>query len=117
MKNILKLEDAAEWVFSIVLFSRLEFAWWYYPAVILLPDLAMIGYIFNAKTGAFAYNFVHHKGLGITIGIVGFMLLSQPLMLTGILLFSHSCMDRVFGYGLKYNDDFKHTHLGTIGKE
>jgi uncharacterized protein YbjT (DUF2867 family) len=25
-------------------------------------------------------------------------------------------MDRVLGYGLKYPDAFKHTHLGTIGK-
>ncbi|WP_206365138.1 DUF4260 family protein [Sphingobacterium corticibacterium] len=23
-------------------------------------------------------------------------------------------MDRIFGYGLKYLDDFKHTHLGWI---
>lgn len=26
-------------------------------------------------------------------------------------------MDRIFGYGLKYSDDFKHTHLGMIGKK
>jgi hypothetical protein len=24
---------------------------------------------------------------------------------------SHISIDRVFGYGLKLNDDFKHTHL------
>ena len=24
-------------------------------------------------------------------------------------------MDRMFGYGLKYDDAFKHTHLGWIG--
>jgi hypothetical protein len=25
-------------------------------------------------------------------------------------------MDRMMGYGLKYNEGFKFTHLGTIGK-
>jgi len=37
--------------------------------------------------------------------------------LVGIILFSHSAMDRVFGYGLKYPDSFKNTHLGKIGKK
>jgi hypothetical protein len=31
-------------------------------------------------------------------------------------LLGHSSFDRVLGYGLKYDDDFKHTHLGWIGK-
>jgi hypothetical protein len=38
------------------------------------------------------------------------------LQLAGIILFTHSSMDRVFGYGLKYPDSFNNTHLGPIGK-
>lgn len=38
-------------------------------------------------------------------------------LFTGILLFAHSCFDRVLGYGLKFTDDFKHTHLGMIGNK
>ena len=116
MKNLLKLEDAAEWAFSIFLFSKLEFAWWWYPVLILLPDLSMIGYVVSAKAGAVSYNFIHHKGLGIVVGLTGFLLSNQLAMLAGVILFSHSSMDRMFGYGLKYSDDFKHTHLGKIGK-
>ena len=37
------------------------------------------------------------------------------LQVAGIILFTHSNMDRILGYGLKYPDDFKHTHLGWIG--
>lgn len=33
------------------------------------------------------------------------------------ILFGHSAMDRIFGYGLKFNDNFKNTHLGWIGKK
>ncbi|TAG51385.1 MAG: DUF4260 family protein, partial [Runella slithyformis] len=32
----------------------------------------------------------------------------------GIILFAHSAMDRIAGYGLKYEDAFKHTHLGWL---
>jgi hypothetical protein len=38
-------------------------------------------------------------------------------MLAGIILFAHSSMDRLFGYGLKYFTGFSDTHLGKIGKE
>lgn len=29
--------------------------------------------------------------------------------------FPHAAMDRIFGYGLKYEKGFKYTHLGEIG--
>ncbi len=116
MKTLLKLEDLAELLLAIFLFTRLDFAWWWFPALILVPDLSMIGYVVNTRIGAILYNLVHHKGTGIVVGIIGLALAQQPLMLAGIMLFGHSAMDRVFGYGLKYSDDFKHTHLGNIGK-
>lgn len=116
MKILLKLEDFAELLLAVFLFTRLDFAWWWFPALILVPDLSMIGYLISTKTGAALYNFVHHKGLGILVGMTGFLMSNQEIMLAGIILFGHSAMDRSFGYGLKYEDDFKHTHLGTIGK-
>lgn len=116
MKTLLKLEDLAELLFSIFLFAKMSFAWWWFPALIFVPDLSTLGYLVNTKVGASLYNFFHHKGLGILIGIVGFLITNEILILSGIILFGHSSMDRLFGYGLKYNDDFKHTHLGKIGK-
>jgi len=116
MKTLLKLEDFAEFVLAIFVFSNLDFAWWWFPALILLPDLSMIGYVVNSKTGAASYNFVHHKGLGIVVGMLGFIYGQEVLVLAGVILFGHSAMDRMFGYGLKYSDDFKNTHLGKIGK-
>ena len=57
MKNLLKLEEAAEWILSIFLFSKLEFSWWWYPALILLPDISMIGYVVNtAAFGKMLFN-------------------------------------------------------------
>lgn len=117
MSNLLKLEELAQFLLSIILFSKLDYVWWLFPACILLPDLSMIGYLFNTKTGAWLYNFFHHKMVAVAAFALGIYLDIPWLTLTGTILFGHSAMDRMFGYGLKYNDNFKHTHLGWIGKE
>lgn len=116
MKNLLRLEEFFYFLLSIYLFARLEIAWWWYPLLFFLPDLGMLGYLNNSKSGAMFYNLVHHKGLSIAIYIVGSIVRSQPLELAGLILFGHSSLDRVLDYGLKYTDSFKHTHLGIIGK-
>ncbi len=116
MKNLLKLEELFMFGLSIFFFSKLDFAWWWYPLLILTPDFSMIGYLVSTQLGAMTYNFVHHKGLGISIFIIGTVLASQPLQLAGLILFGHSSMDRMLGYGLKHSDSFQHTHLGMIGK-
>ena len=116
MKTLLKIEEAFMFGLSIFLFSKLEFAWWWYPVLILTPDLSMAGYLGGPQLGAATYNFIHHKALGIGIFILGIILVNQSLMLAGLRLFGHSSMDRVLGYGLKYPYSFEHTHLGMIGK-
>lgn len=116
MKNILKLEQVAIFLFSIILFNQTSFTWWLFPALILLPDISMIGYVWGTKFGAFLYNFFHHLGVAILFLTIGWWW-HQPLIeLTGIILLGHLSMDRIFGYGLKYSDSFQSTHLGKIGK-
>lgn len=114
MKTLLKSEEAIQFLASIYSFSVLPFAWWWFPALILLPDLSMVGYLISPAIGAVTYNTIHHKGLGLVIGLAGLMVGNQYLMLTGLILFAHSSMDRMLGYGLKYADSFKHTSLGTM---
>ena len=116
MKNTLKLEELFMFALSIFLFAQLNFAWWWYLVLLLVPDLSMVGYLVSPQVGAMTYNFVHHKAVGISLFVVGTWLANPPLQLAGVILFGHSSMDRVFGYGLKYPDAFEHTHLGMIGK-
>ena len=116
MKNILKLEELFMFGLSIFLFTQLDFAWWLYPVLLFTPDLSMVGYLSSPQMGAMMYNFVHHKAVGISLFVVGMWLANPSLQLAGVILFGHSSMDRVFGYGLKYPDAFVHTHLGMIGK-
>ena len=117
MKNLMKLEELAMLLLSVYLFSRLSIAWWWFPALLLVPDLGALGYLFGNKAGAINYNIFHHKGLAILVYLLGDSVANMPLELAGIILLGHSSIDRIFGYGLKYFEGFGFTHLGRIGKQ
>ncbi|MEQ9310434.1 MAG: DUF4260 domain-containing protein [Balneolaceae bacterium] len=114
MQRTLKLEELAMFGFSLFLFNQTEYVWWIYLALILVPDIGMIGYLINSKTGALTYNLLHHKGIALSILILGYYYSIDWVVLTGIILFGHAAFDRMLGYGLKYDDSFKHTHLGWL---
>jgi hypothetical protein len=76
----------------------------------------MIGYALGNKTGAIVYNTFHHKALVIALFVFGAYQHNEVIQLIGIILFGHSSMDRMWGYGLKTFDGFKSTHLREIGK-
>jgi hypothetical protein len=117
MKTIIKLEELGLLILGVYLFSLLNYQWWWFLALILTPDFSMLGYVFNTKTGALLYNIFHHRGIAVLLYLTGCYCKIEILQLTGIILFSHSAMDRFFGYGLKYESGFKYTHLGEIGKK
>ncbi len=117
MKTILKLEELALFLLGIFLFSQLSFAWWWFLVLLLTPDIGMLGYLFGNKTGAFTYNLFHHRGVAVVVYLAGIYFQSDIAQLIGIILFSHAAMDRMFGYGLKYEKGFKYTHLGEIGND
>jgi len=117
MDLVLKLEDAVKFVLAYFLSLYFGHAWWLFFAWLLAPDLSMIGYVINTRVGAWLYNLAHHQGLALVVLAVGFYLNMSSLTFTGIILFGHSALDRMLGYGLKYSDSFKHTHLGWIGKK
>lgn len=117
MKSVLKLEELAMFILGIVLFSQLSYAWWWFLVLILAPDIGMFGYFVNPKLGARVYNFFHHKGLAIFSYLIGLYFEIEVLKLIGVILFAHASMDRILGYGLKYDDAFNNTHLGPIGNK
>ena len=117
MKNILRLEELAMWGISLYALYLLNADWWYYPLLVLGPDISMIGYAAGNKVGASVYNLFHHKGIAIALYALGMILPNITLQMTGIILYGHASQDRVFGYGLKLSEGFKHTHLGIIGKK
>ena len=117
MTQLIRLEELLMFALGIVLFSLLDYAWWVFPALILVPDISMLGYVINKKAGAYIYNAFHHKGAALALYFLGLFTGSSIITLIGVMLFSHASLDRIFGYGLKFADSFQHTHLGWIGNK
>ena len=117
MKNLLKLEEFALFVFSLFLFSQLDYGWGWFALLFLAPDLSMVGYLANPRLGAWTYNGLHHKGVALALYLLGSVTAHPALMFAGTILLGHSSFDRILGYGLKHEDAFQNTHLGRIGKE
>lgn len=116
MKNLLRLEELAMFIGSIYLLSIFDVSWWIYLILFLGPDIGMLGYLINNKTGAVSYNIFHHKAIAIAVYAAGIYYQDEVVQIAGVILFGHSSMDRILGYGLKYFEGFKHTHLGLVGK-
>ena len=116
MKTLIRLEEFGLFLFSIYLYTSLSLPWWYFPLLFFVPDLSMAAYWAGPRVGAYVYNFIHHRALALIYYVAGMAIGAIPLALAGVILFAHSSLDRVLGYGLKYTDSFNATHLGKIGR-
>lgn len=116
MKQILKLEQIAFFALGIFLFSQTNYSWWWFLALFFVPDISILGYLVNPKIGAVFYNIFHHYAVAILLYFIGIYFQVTELQMIGSIFFAHSAFDRMLGFGLKYSDDFKNTHLGRIGK-
>lgn len=114
MKKIIKIEEISILILSIYGLFLFDSPWWCYLLLVLGPDISMVGYLAGNSIGAILYNIFHHKAISVILFIIGFILSSLEMKITGIILFGHSSMDRAFGFGLKYKKGFNFTHLGNI---
>jgi hypothetical protein len=116
MKNLIKTEELA--VFAATIFLLYQFqlhvSWWLYIILFFSPDIGMLGYLINTKAGAFTYNLFHHKAIAVMVIASGYFFKNDVAELYGMIMLAHSSFDRVLGYGLKYQDNFKHTSLGYL---
>lgn len=119
MKTLIKLEELGMFLLAFFGFIVLGGQWYFFLLFILAPDFGMIGYLLNPLVGAITYNLTHHKMIGILLFVSGVFLRlyasTDFVMFAGLIILAHSSIDRVLGFGLKYPDSFKHTHLGIIG--
>jgi hypothetical protein len=128
MNNLLRLEELAQFLACLFALYVLDVAWWVYLMLLLGPDISMLGYLISNRTGALTYNLFHHKAVALLVAVMGIMVgvmsIHAPavrggdeiLYVAAFVIFGHASMDRIFGYGLKFGDNFHHTHLGWIGK-
>lgn len=115
VKLILHLEGLVFFVIALYLYSLFNGNWWIFAAVVLVPDISMLGYIKNKDLGATIYNLVHNYVLAFGLMTFGYFVFQNMLVVySGIILLAHVGIDRFMGYGLKYPSHFKDTHLQKV---
>lgn len=113
-RTLLRLEGLAEFCVLTAVYAWGGHSWWLFGALFLVPDLSMLAYLVNARFGAIVYNTVHTSvGPGL-LGGAGFLFGFPLLPWIAVIWAAHIGLDRTFGYGLKYGNGFKYTHLGIL---
>lgn len=111
VKISLHLDGLLMLIFGVVIYGILRLHWGLFAAFLLAPDLFMLGYLVNNKAGAFVYNLGHLLLWPVSFSLLGLILGSEVLLSLGIIWLCHIGMDHAFGYGFKFTDSFKHTHI------
>ncbi len=119
MKNInliLRFEGLAVFTGCIFFFNSLNASWWWFIIFLLVPDIFMIGYLKSSKLGAIFYNIGHTYISPLILVSLYFFADIRMALILGTIWIAHIGMDRMLGYGLKLETNFRDTHLGKIGK-
>jgi hypothetical protein len=113
---LLRLEGLALGALSVWLYAGTHRSWWLFAALILAPDLSMLGYLHGPRLGAVTYNVVHTWLMPLALFAVGYSADVPLLLPLAFILGAHIGFDRALGYGLKLSSGFQDTHFGRIGK-
>ncbi len=112
--SLVRLEGAAGFALALLLYGRLHGGWLLFVVLILAPDLSMLGYLGGNRTGAACYNAVHTLVLPAVLAGCGILTATPLIVQLALIWFAHIAGDRLLGYGLKYPDEFKKTHLQRL---
>jgi Domain of unknown function (DUF4260) len=55
---LLRIEGLAYVALALTGYAHCAYAWWFFAALILVPDVSMFGYLINPSIGAASYNLV-----------------------------------------------------------
>jgi hypothetical protein len=115
--RIQRLEGLAWFVAGVFAFEATGWVWWYFAILLIAPDLSMLGYLIGPRLGALGYNLGHTLVGPAAMIAAWFGGAPSGFLATGAIWLAHIGADRAFGYGLKSEEGFAHTHLGMIGKK
>jgi len=112
--TLLRVEGIALLALSVLVYWVNGGSWLLFGALLLAPDLSMLGYLAGPKVGAAIYNAFHTYAMPAVVGALGMVFASPVAMAVALIWFAHIGVDRTVGYGLKYPTSFKDTHLQRV---
>ena len=114
--TLLRLEGGAVLAAMLFAYQSLGGNWWLFALFILVPDLAMLGFLAGNKAGSMIYNLAHAYFMPLLLAGLAIVTSHAWLLPFAAILAAHIGADRALGYGLKYPNGFETTHLGPIGR-
>lgn len=113
-KMLLHLEGVVLLTAAVALYAQSGGSWWLFALFLFAPDISMVGYLANQKIGAQTYNVIHIYLLPALLAAYGLFAAAPLAIQVALIWFAHIGMDRMLGYGLKYETAFKDTHLQRV---
>lgn len=115
VRGVLHVEGATLFVVATWAYlALLDGSWLVFLALILVPDVSLVGYLVSPRPGAWIYNLVHNEALPVVLVATGLATDVRPVLTAGLVLAAHVGMDRAAGYGLKFASGFKDTHMQRL---
>ena len=116
---LLRVEALLVLVGSLIVYPVLLHGHWSWFALFFLtPDLSLVGYIWAGRTrmAAAVYNAVHSYAVPLILGLsasglVGWKFSSLHTGQAAAVWIAHIAFDRLLGFGLKFPQAFKPTHI------
>jgi len=117
VRGLLRFEGLVLFIVSAVgYFALTGYPWWLFVALFMVPDLALLVFMADRRTGVIVYNALHTKIGPIVLLAVMFATSQLVWGALAAIWLAHIGMDRMVGYGLRYTDETDMTHLGPVGQ-
>lgn len=113
---LLRAESLVLLATAMAAYAWHDSSWWLFGLLFFAPDLSFLGYLAGPHVGAVVYNLAHAfilPGILLAFGATGSDLAIDLALIWG----AHIAMDRAVGYGLKYPEGFKETHLSRLDRK
>ena len=111
---LLHAEGAVVFLISLFFFKFIEGNWLLFIVLLFVPDIFMLGYLANAKIGSIIYNAGHLYIIPLMLIVLSVLYESSIFLQIGIIWAAHIGLDRAFGYGLKYEANFRDAHFKRL---
>ncbi len=111
---LLRVEGAALFGAALAVYLDRDYNLWLGLALILLPDIALLAYLAGPRIGSYAYDALHTTIAPLALGAAAFLGDWTLGIEIALIWLAHVGFDRAVGYGLKYADAPKPTHLQRV---
>jgi Domain of unknown function (DUF4260) len=111
---LLRAEGAIIFGTSLLFYGEIRDSGILFVALVLVPDLSMLGYLLGVRFGTAIYNLFHT--LVAPLLLIAFSIFCQQFWLLpyGLIWTAHIGIDRLLGFGLKYPTRFQDTHFQRL---